>query len=212
MTTWTQDDPDNWTSFSTRDDGDRMVLIPDRVCSSCRRGECAGCTGLPSGKRYERTEEATKRLGPGCLCAEQGHPKPVTCSEMAGGAGRGETAHRCGKLVKGSVLARGRWGSEEHEHFVCGQHLAMYRRRGEKAAADAARKEALTEANRQAFEERTAADEVAAMLNEAGAVIGLDLAAEATGGSSYGGPRPVTIRIDHEAAGALARFLIDRHS
>lgn len=55
-------------------------------------------------------------------------------------------------------------------------------------------------------EEKRAADEVAELLDAAGEVIGIPLAAQ---GHHCGGS--VSVTIDHEAAGNLARFLIDRH-
>lgn len=218
-TRWTPADPANWTVPQARYgtdgklDGYKAVLHGERVCYPCLEGRCSDCRHTPSGRRIERSEEAAKRLGAVCLCDQQGHPTPVTCGETVHvNEGRWSSSHRCDKpvkvLVEVSVRTRGK---APFEALRCGQHIAMYRRRVEKSEAEAVARVERDEANERAKQERAAANEAAVMLNEACDLLGITLKAEAHGGGSWGGPEGVYIEIDHEAAGALARFLIERH-
>lgn len=192
------------------------VIRDPRVCQACRGGECVSCTGRPYGDRYERSAEAEVRLGPGCLCAEQGHPTPVTCGHDTE-YGTWD-AFRCDRRVKGSRMLPRKWAKpdepREYEAHLCGLHLSMYRRREEKAAAQAALIREAAETLTRTEAERAAADEVASLLNEACELIGIGIKAVAKGGPSaarMGSTPTVFIKVDHEAAGALARFIIDRH-
>lgn len=217
---WVGGDPKNWTApkHQSTDPKNTQVFIPERVCQACRQNECVSCMGAPYGREMERREEATARLGPGCLCAEQGHPTPVTCGEdVWKSEGNWASHHRCSKPVKGSAMIQRTWGSGlplgDYEAHRCGLHLSMYRRRVERAEAEAAEREQREEANERAKAEGRAADETATMLNEACDMLGIPIKAVAKGGYRYAGvvPAPIAIEIDHEAAGALARFLIERH-
>jgi hypothetical protein len=215
MTKYKIGDPNNWTVPSAReDDGFKMIIKTQYVCYNCFMGECVSCSDKPQGRQYERSDDAAKRLGTGCLCKEQGHPVSATCSESAGGYGRGESSHRCSKPAKGTVEVHGSWSGAKGQTVtkqVCGLHLRMYNKRAEEAQARVEAEEQRRMDNARAGEEAGAADETVEMLNEACRLFGIELEAIRKGGeASWGKPTPVRIEIDTEAAGALARFLMER--